>query len=458
MRRRRYDRLAASVEGLEKVAVEDPPSLRVLLIAENASYRFGGEAVLPLHYFRVMRARGIPVWMIINERNRQELAGKLSADDMAQLLFVPDGRLHRILGWIAHRLPASVGSFTIGQFIEVVDQRRSVRLARQLMQSQGIGIVHQPTPVSPKHVSVLWSSGARGLGVPVVMGPMNGGINYPHAFRRREHPMDRAFVTMGRMAAGLVHWVMPGKLRAQTLMVANERTREALPRRVKGRVEVVVENGVDLAMYRSVQRSAVVEDAERPIRFVFAGRLVGFKGVDLLLKAFARAKTQAPMRLDILGDGPSRAEWERLAASLHVSEAVTFHGWLSPQRCAEQMAGSDVFVLPSLRECGGAVVLEAMAMRLPVIAANWGGPADYVDGSCGILVDADTPPQFTQDLAAAMVRLAKAPELRAAMGDAGFEKIRTEYDWERKVDRVLGVYAEAIARTGASTERGLAST
>lgn len=66
---------------------------------------------------------------------------------------------------------------------------------------------------------------------------------------------------------------------------------------------------------------------------------------------------------------------------------VVFSGWLSQEKCAIKLQQADALVLPSLREPGGAVVMEAMAVGLPVIATNWGGPADYLNSACGILVE-----------------------------------------------------------------------
>jgi glycosyltransferase involved in cell wall biosynthesis len=447
------------------------PPVRVLIIAENASYRFGGEAVLPLHYFRLLRSRGIPVWMITNQRCEAELAAHLPPEDMKLLHFVPDGPMHRRLGPLSKYMPSSLFSFTIGQMIEIVDQLRARKLARRLITEHAITIVHQPIPVSPKHVSVL-----TGLPVPVVMGPMNGGVSFPPAFRHREPLADRIFVPIGRAFAGVINRLLPGKLRAATLMVANDRTAEALPRGVRGKIEHVVENGIHLDFYRShaAQSSAPAAAATAPsvrspkievaidhaapalpaapTRFVFIGRLIDLKGVDLLLEAVKIARAQVPLHLDILGDGPCRAAWTALAERLGINGQVTFHGWKNHQACAEVLAGSNCLVLPSLRECGGAVVLEAMAMRLPVIATRWGGPADYIDApdsgrpATGILVTPESPRQFIADLAGAMVHLARHPDVRAAMGTAGYTKIISDFDWERKLDRVLAIYRDTLRR------------
>ena len=420
---------------------ELPPddSPRVLLIAENASFRFGGEAILPLHYFRGLRERGIAVWMITNARNREELAGRLDPDDLSHIHFIPDSRAHRLFARLSRLLPQSMASFTVGQSIEIFDQFKARAVARTLIARHGITLVHQPMPVSPKHVSAIGN-----LGVPVVIGPMNGGITYPPGFRSREHGFDRLFVPLGRMLAGFANRLVPGKLRAGTLLVANPRTARALPHGHRGRVEQLAENGVDLAVYRQ-QAPRPSRAASEPVRFAFAGRMVHWKAIDLLLRAAARVRENSSVELHIIGDGPRRPRLRRLAVRLGLGTSVIFHGWLSHADCAQRLRACDVFVLPSLRECGGAAVLEAMAMGLPVIASNWGGPADYLDPSCGILVNPRGEYQFVAEIAAAMTRLAGDAALRQAMGEAGYQKVLREYDWRRKIDRILQIYQETIA-------------
>jgi glycosyltransferase involved in cell wall biosynthesis len=98
--------------------------------------------------------------------------------------------------------------------------------------------------------------------------------------------------------------------------------------------------------------------------------------------------------------------------------------------------------MPSLLDCGGAVVLEAMAMGLPVIATRWGGPADYVDETTGILVAPIAPSALVEGFANAIVKLARSPELRAQMGVAARSRVLERYDWERKIDRILSIYRE----------------
>jgi glycosyltransferase involved in cell wall biosynthesis len=213
----------------------------------------------------------------------------------------------------------------------------------------------------------------------------------------------------------------------------------------------LVENGVDLQLWHQKGSAATVLNSTSP-RFVFVGRLVDWKAVDLLLEAFARASARVHMRLLVIGDGPERARLEELAGRLGLTSVVqsgepsacTFSGWMSQADCAACLRASDVLVLPSLREAGGAVVLEAMAAQLPVIATAWGGPMDYLDKSCGLLIEPASREAFIEGLSNAMLQLALNPEQRLAMGRAGRLKAERQFDWQAKVDRILQLYGSVI--------------
>ncbi len=290
-----------------------------------------------------------------------------------------------------------------------------------------------------------------GMNVPVIIGPMNGGMYYPPGFQKLQSRTERIALAMGRRLADIMNRLIPGKRQAAMLLVANERTRAALPRGVCKNVVMLVENGVDLALWNA-SRSAFKESGSATARFVFMGRLVDWKAVDLLLLAFKRASAQTAMTLSIIGSGEQRVKLEHMARSLdildeksHQTGKVSFLGWMSQADCARELARCDALVLPSMAECGGAVVLEAMAMEMPVIATAWGGPVDYLDSSCGILVKPSSKDTFVDDLALALVRLAAHPEDRRAMGKAGRLKVVRDFDWETKVDRVLEHYRSCIA-------------
>jgi glycosyltransferase involved in cell wall biosynthesis len=120
---------------------------------------------------------------------------------------------------------------------------------------------------------------------------------------------------------------------------------------------------------------------------------------------------------------------------------VVFLGWLTQEECATRLSAAVALILPSLYECGGAVVLEAMAMSKPVIATKWGGPADYLDQSCGILIEPESQQEVVNGFARAMHELIASPELCASLGSAGRARLVRHFDWEKKVDQVMLLYA-----------------
>jgi len=97
-------------------------------------------------------------------------------------------------------------------------------------------------------------------------------------------------------------------------------------------------------------------------------------------------------------------------------------------------------VHPSLHDSGGWVCLEAMAAGRPVICLDLGGPALQVTQETGIKVPAISPDQAIRDLAAAMVKLATDPALRARMGQAARPRVREHFNWDKKCDFMMRIY------------------
>ena len=181
-------------------------SFRVLIVCDHASAKFGGEAILPLHYFRLLRNRGIEVWLVSHARTRAELTDLFPGEK--RIVYVEDSLLHTTLWRLGQWLPDRLAYVTTGFISRLAVQRVQRRIVRRLVASEGIDLIHQPTPVSPREPSIIFDVGA-----PVIIGPMNGGMDYPPAFRHGEGLASRAFLRLGRFpvrGAGLpqlpAHW------------------------------------------------------------------------------------------------------------------------------------------------------------------------------------------------------------------------------------------------------------
>ena len=413
--------------------------LRVLIVSENISMMMGGESSLPFYYAKLFSARGVQVWLACHERVRQEVLEKLP-ELSARTFFVQDSALQKFAFRYTAWLPYRIRDLIVGQLIHYSTQWRLRKLACDLASKNLVDIVFESSPITPKGLSFMYR-----IGVPVVIGPLCGGMEFPPAFRGLDSWLTRKVIAFSRALSSLANRLVPGKLDADVILVANAQTERALPDGVKGRVMRLFESGVDLQLWRT-PADPRPDDGE--VRFVFSGRFVDWKGIQFLLPAFERAAAvERSCRLELIGGG---GEFERevreLANRDSIRDRVRLHGWVPREKAAEILREADVFVMPSLRECGGTAILEAMAMSKPVIATNWGGPADYVTASCGILVSPDSPEAFVQGLADAIVALARSAGLRQSLGAGGTKRVEEDYlSWDAKADRVLCVLTETVA-------------
>ncbi len=416
--------------------------MNIAIVADNFSMKWGGESSFPPIYAKLFRERGATVWIVCHARVRPEVM-QLFPDDGERIRFVEDTPGMLRLFRIGQKLPYRVRDSITGMFNHMMSQRLASRMTRDLIREQKIDVVFQPTPISPKSVSYLYD-----LGVPVVIGPMCGGMNFPPAFRDMDSRFTRLAMKIARGLSPLLHRLVPGKLRADVLLVANEQTARALPPGCRGRVITVVESGVDLTVWSPAPVSAT----SGPVRFVFSGRFVDWKGVEFLVAAFRKVRERVDnCVLDLVGDGELGPRIREICAEPALKDHVHLHGWLSREDAARVVRECDVFVMPSLRECGGGAILEAMALGKPIIAAHWGGPGCYVNDHCGIRVRPSSRDAYVDGLADAMVRLAESADLRARLGQGSLERIRQQnFEWQAKGDHVFEILRQVARRDGAS--------
>lgn len=169
-------------------------------------------------------------------------------------------------------------------------------------------------------------------------------------------------------------------------------------------------------------------------------RLTEQKGLSYLIEAIPIIITQEPRcHFVIIGQGEEEAALRQQVQRLNVEHAVTFAGF--QENVAPWMEAMDIFVLPSLWEGLGRVLLEAMSLSLPIVASNVGPIPEVVsDGKTGHLV----PPRDPQALAAAILRLVGAPEERRTMGQAGLKRVQHEFSIEKMVAKTTAVYRQCL--------------
>ena len=205
----------------------------------------------------------------------------------------------------------------------------------------------------------------------------------------------------------------------------------------------IIPNGVDLSEFAGLPTR---QPNGQEANLLFVGRCYPRqKGLEYLVRAIALLPSRRTVKLSIIGEDWGGVENLRLLSRAQgVERQVTFRGPLTRGEVIRAFASTDVFVLPSLFEPFGIVLLEAMAAGVPVVASRVGGIVEVVeDERTGLLV----PPADPTALAGALERLISDPSLRRVMG-AEARRRASRYSWDLVVPRIVEVYREAITESG----------
>ena len=308
-------------------------------------------------------------------------------------------------------------------------------------------LVHRVTPLSPTVPSAI-AAKCRRIGVPFVIGPLNGGIPWPRGFETYRW-REREWLSYGRGAYRL----LPGRaatLGSGAVIVGSRHTEREIPSRFRQRCIYIPENGIDPARFTKRARHA-----PGPLRACFIGRMVPYKGPDMLLEAAAPLLRDGRMTLDMIGDGPMLGSLFASAAASGL--AVRFHGWLPHTEVQDVAANCTVLALPSVREFGGGVVLEAMALGLAPIVVDYGGPSELVTADTGFSVPLGRRHEIVDALGATLERLAADPTAVARSGAAARARVEALFTWDRKAEQIARVYDWVLRDRAAERSRGRAA-
>lgn len=205
------------------------------------------------------------------------------------------------------------------------------------------------------------------------------------------------------------------------------------------RIEILP-NGVDIERFHP-------STAERQPYILFVGSLIERKGVKYLIQAMPQILRSFPdYRLVIVGEGPQLGQLCRLVSSLSIDKGVDFVGPKSPCEIHEWMQHATLFVLPSVEEGLGVVLLEALASGTPCVATLVGGIPDVVSSDVGILV----PPADSDALAGAVLRLLEDRHLWDTMSESARARAVTQFSWEMIGSRLVQIYRNVLDSKQAS--------
>jgi glycosyltransferase involved in cell wall biosynthesis len=302
------------------------------------------------------------------------------------------------------------------------------------IQNGEFDIVHRITPLSPTASSSI-ASKCRAARVPFVMGPLNGGVPWPKHFdsaRRKE----KEWLSYVRDVYKLLPGYHSTRRGASAILIGSRDTWEQVPVNYRKQCVYIPENAIDPERFIK-QRT---RRAGRPVRAVFIGRLVPYKGADMLIEAALPLLKSGALSVEIIGDGPQMPELKEIVRREQIESAVSLPGWIEHGKLQDRLLEADLFTFPSIREFGGAVALEAMAVGVVPIVVDYGGPAELVTDRTGWLVPIGSREQIIARLRSLLIELTENPSRIDAKSPAAIARARTQFTWRAKAEQVLAVY------------------
>lgn len=301
-------------------------------------------------------------------------------------------------------------------------------------------VVHRITPLSPTIPSIL-AKRCRRAGVPFVVGPLNGGVPWPKGFdlaRRQE----REWLSYARSAYKLLPAYQSTLESAAALVIGSKDTLQQVPPVFHNKCIYLPENAIDPARFSQIAEAV----SDKPIRACFVGRLVPYKGPDMLLEALAPLLRDGRLQLDVIGDGPMMPVLREMVGREGLGESVTLHGWIEHAKVQEVMSRSQLLTFPSIREFGGGVVLEGMVLGIVPIVVDYAGPGELVNDAVGFKVPIGQRHEIVENFRKVVGAICDDPEQITRKSLQARTRALTLFTWDAKAEQVMQIYDWVIGR------------
>jgi glycosyltransferase involved in cell wall biosynthesis len=415
------------------------PKPRVLLVAEAANPEWTSVPLVGWSHCAAI-SRLTDAHLVTQVRNQPALerAGWVEGKDFTSIdsekLAKPAYHLATLLaggegkGWTTL---TAISSLTYPYFEYLVWSK-----FKQALKAGEYDLVHRVTPLSPTAQSFLAKRCAR-IGVPFIVGPLNGGVPWPKAFDQSRRA-EKEWLSYVRSLYRLVPGYDSTRKHAAAILVASQSTSDEIPDRYADKKVYIPENGIDPTVFKGPESTSKVYTL--PLKLAFVGRLVPYKGPDMLIEALQLLLLEGKVTLDIYGDGPMRADLESMVRHLGLQSSVRFWGFVDQAKMSQQLSQAHIFSFPSIREFGGAVVLEAMALGVVPVVVNYGGPAELTTQETGYLIELSDRAGIIHQFQETIARICEHPHELKQKSEKAVERAFKLFTWEAKAHQVLEVY------------------
>jgi glycosyltransferase involved in cell wall biosynthesis len=404
---------------------------RVLLVAYACSPYRGSEPGVGWNWVREI-GKYCDVRVIVKQQQYEEEIRRY----LAETKELPHVRFHFVPRTGFEKMIKQVpGMFHLAYHLW---HRRAFRLAAHLEETEGFDLVHLVNIGSFREPGCLFR-----LDAPFIWGPVGGTQNYPWRFL----PSAGVSGAIREGVRSLVNiWQLRFSLRireavskAALLLAANSVGMGDFGR-IHHKSPVPM---LDAGVQSVSPRRSVCDRSGDPLRILWSGVLDHHKALHLLLISLSTLPKSTRYKLRILGDGPLKKRWMRMARRLGVDHNCTWTGWITHEAAAAHYDWADLLVFTSLRDTSGNVVLEALSNGIPVICIDHHGAGDMVTEECGIKIPPTSPSRVTAGIRDAISLLARDRSKLEKLSRGANERAK-EYLWWRKGEEMAEIYNRVI--------------
>lgn len=421
----------------------NPKDIKALLVIEQCNPEWASVPLEGYNYFQGI-SQLVDVTLVTHKRNREALE---RLPEKHKVIYIEESGWATQYYTIAEQLVAKgkvnwplYHALTYPIYEEF--NRKVYHRVKQDIQAGHYDIVHAITPMMPRYPFKVVKACKK---TPFLLGPVNGGVPFPPGFRetaRKENANLNFLRALGR-------YFIPGYrqtyLQADKVLAGSSYTLDLVKNLFNlpgDRVGLFYENGIPETF---VNENPQLSSHDK-VKLLFVGRLVPYKCADVVVEAISLLPEDIRHQIEftIVGGGEEEARLKNQVRELNLEAFVQFAGWVKQKETLQYYRTSDIFCFPSIREFGGAVVLEAMASGLPCIVANNGGIGEYVTEENGFKIDPLSREYLVKETADKIKTLVANPQLREQMALNAIARAK-EFVWSNKAQQMVEVYQEMIS-------------
>jgi glycosyltransferase involved in cell wall biosynthesis len=408
--------------------------LRILILARDSNpEKTHGHLIGYSHAEALARLHAVT--LVIHRDNEKAVRGAQGPFQAIEAVSLPWlDRIHAwCFRWIFRNNYFSQALTAFNYFFYLAFEWRAWQQTRARILAGDFDVVLRLLPVSAVLPSPFAFFLRRGP-IPFVIGPINGGLPWPPGFSQADK--QKEWISNLRRIYRFLPFARSTYRDAAAIIAGSSQTYNEFATYREKLFFVPGENGINPSLYSDGLRAA---KRNGKLQLIFVGGLFPVKAIDLALRGAAPLLQMGQVQFTIVGDGPERANLEQLTRSLGIEEVVSFCGWIDHREVIQRLAVADVLVFPSVRDFGGGVVFEALAMGAVPVVADFGGPGDIVHEDVGFKVSLTNEDDVVLQIEKALTELARDPDLVNRLRQQGMRYARQRLSWDGKAQMVSDV-------------------